>query len=877
MSWKGVFRKIAALALLAALGYALYTSGVGEWVRQNVLHQTPGDGGGGGNASNRAEGPEEETGQEEPEDVKFTLKEFSREMRGEKSGEVEARVSGEKFVRQREDLYHILSPVVTSLMETMAGEGEVDVQMDRVRLTAENAVFDESKSEVELHNSVTARGKDFRITTERVTYNAASQKVSGTRLVRMERYRTGPDGQKSLSMVVTGRGLEGDLVLRSVTVPASVEATLLGVSEDFMASGEPADTEEEDGGQKIVIRSEGPMTYKDGTRQVIFQQNVRVSTGGKILRAERLEVNLGENKGEERLSVTGVTATENVRMKFRDQVATGVKLVWQNVTQAGVLTGEPARLEGSRFSITGNKLTFVRLDNRLQVQGAGRLVRKAVGGGKKPAEDDPAGSMPLSADAPIEVTWSGGMTYEAAGPHARFEKDVHARQADSDLTCDYLDLRFGQNNRLQQVRARDGVVVREKRDGVERWMKCAEAAWEAEEGVIRMKAAEKEQVAVQAGEEKLFSPIVHYAPETNMFDCPAPGRLLISGRPATEEQGGRDPMEVTWKESMHYDRSGEPKATFRGGVQVVQPERSLSAQTLHVMFNEERRPVRIAGEGDAVLEVRRAKKESEGGAAEEPEQKEEESSEDVLVPAGAGTDWRLKADRMVGLLSEDRLEVPVEGDLEVLRPDAENDWIRWKDRMHADFEESYARFDGNVRARFGGSELESGALRLDFNEERELRHINCIENVHFRSVGEQPWTLEARSAEAIFAPGSVLSQIIARDDVVVHDAQRRLRSQFLTLFFRRQKGTDQQALSRAVARRNVRVRYTGDTDLNATCERLDWDAESDRYRLTGDPARLTKEDMELDGETIVVDRRSGRVSLPGGKTPGRTAIEEQPD
>jgi lipopolysaccharide transport protein LptA len=863
MSWKDVLRKIAALVLLLALGYALYNSGVGEWVRQKVLKQRPEEEF--PSQNDLAGGTDTDDAGEGAEDVKFTVKEFSREMRGEKSGEVEARVAGEKAVRQRENLYRIFSPVVTSLVEEKNGDDDVDVQMDQVRLTAERAVFDESRSEVELQDSVTARGEDFRITTQSVTYNAAAQKVSGSKLVRMERYRVEPDGAKNLSMVVTGKGLKGDLILRTVTVLSSVEASLLRVSEDFMASGQPGDTEEPQKSQKIIIRSEGPMTYRDGTRQVIFEENVRVSTGGKILRAERLEVNLDKNEDRGRLSVTGMTATTNVRLKFRDQVATGEELVWQNVTQAGVLTGDPARLESSRFSVSGGKLTFVRLDNRLQVNGPGQLVKKASKTVENTKDEESTNHVLLTGNAPIKVTWAGGMTYEASGPRARFEKDVKAVQGESSLSCQNLDLEFDADNQLQKVQGRRNVSVREQQDGSERRMRCDQVIWEAQEGVVRMKALEDEQVVVQSGQEKLFSPVVHYVPETNRFECPAAGRLKLSGRSEAEGNPGRQPMEVTWQESMSYERSGEPKAVFRGDVKVHQPERNLSAQTLRVLFNENRKPVRIVGEKQAVLEVRRGQNaDGEGeGAGGETNQ--------------SSTDWRLEADRIEGLLPDDQLEATGAGELQVLRENDEVDWIRWEDRMHADFAASYARFTGNVRARFGGSHLESATLRLDFNEDRELRHVNCKQDVTFRSGGERSWTLQSNSAEAIFAPGSVLSQIIARDDVLVEDANRRLRSQFLTLFFRRQKGAEQQSLSRAVARKNVRVRYTSDTDLKAFCERLDWNAETDRYRLTGDPAQLAQEDMQIDGETIIIDRRSGRVSLPGGGAPGRTAIEEKAD
>lgn len=876
MQMKRISRYIAGLVLAIAFGYGLYRSGVGQWARQQYSR-------GFGTEVKENDGQQDEQEESAPvapdDDVKLKVKDFSREVRSEKSGEVEARIAGEEAVLEKNNLYRIFSPVVTSLVSEVADDQGVDVQMNQVRLTAERAIFHESKSRVELNDSVQAAGEDFQVTTESVSYYAAEHKIEGSQPVRMQRYRVGPDGKKVRRMLVTGTGLRGDLVVRTVSVLSDVEARLLNVSEDFMASGVPEGEKPDDATRDIVIRSDGPMTYEDGARKVTFTENVRVTTGTKKLTADQLEIRLGKTEAKDKLQVTGITASKKVSLHFKDQTAKGEKLVWQNVTQAGVLTGTPATLTTRRFSVEGERLTFVRLDSRFQVKGEGKLVRKTEGETGETKTEKESGRRFMSSGDPIEVTWAEGMTYEAASRRASFEKDVHAVQGGTSLRCDDLDMDFEQeDNAVRQVLARGDVMLREQLEWGSRWVKCGRASWSRTDNVIEMQAGEKKSVVVKAGSELLESGTVIYDLGENRFECPAPGELLVS---ASEGKGATaEPMRVRWEESMRYDRGSEPRATFSGKVRVRQPGRTLKAGTLRVTFTGERRPVHILARNEAVLEVLA----SESEATEKPEEApkatngEGEDTENAGPRFDAGsTDWRLESEQVEGFIPENRMEARGDGKLEVLRENKDNDWIRWSDRMEADFDETFARFEGNVRANFGGSELQSGKLSLDFNEERELRHMNCTGEVQFQSGGQRKWKMESASAEAIFAPGSILSQIIARDDVEVRDAERRLRSEFLTLFFRGGEDAEEQSLDRAVARKNVVVRYTGEASLTAWCERLDWDADTERYKLTGTPARLSRDDIEIDGETIIVDRMSGRVSLPGGESPARTSIEEDAD
>jgi len=221
------------------------------------------------------------------------------------------------------------------------------------------------------------------------------------------------------------------------------------------------------------------------------------------------------------------------------------------------------------------------------------------------------------------------------------------------------------------------------------------------------------------------------------------------------------------------------------------------------------------------------------------------------------------------------LLAPTPGQLEVLGPGQPGDSIRWAGQMRADFQQGTAQFERGVEARFSGSAVRCERLRLEFNEGQELRHVNAEGQVQLVSAGENAWRLSAAAAEAVFAPGSVLSQVIAKGGVEVEDARRSLQAQLLTLFFEAEPGKEQAVLSRARASGHVSVRYAGEGGLEASCEELLWDTATDRYRLSGRPARLRQGAISTGGDTIIIDRGSGKWTIPRGSRPASTEVREK--
>jgi lipopolysaccharide export system protein LptA len=66
-------------------------------------------------------------------------------------------------------------------------------------------------------------------------------------------------------------------------------------------------------------------------------------------------------------------------------------------------------------------------------------------------------------------------------------------------------------------------------------------------------------------------------------------------------------------------------------------------------------------------------------------------------------------------------------------------------------------------------------------------------------------------------------------------------------------------LKKADAREDVSVVYTGDIELKADGDRLQWDSKDDNYRLYGSPAKLIRQGLVTGGEDIIFKRPTGDI------------------
>jgi lipopolysaccharide transport protein LptA len=818
--------------------------------------------------SGQVKDDEEKGSDEKPlENVTLKVEDFERAIK-EDDGE-ESIIRGSEAVLLKNDVYEIKNPVLITFIKTEPKEEGGESSLERVTLTAEMAEFYEKNEKVELHGSVKAIGSDFAIFTERVLYNPQDRSIASDERVHMRRFGSSYEEGSEADIDIKGKGLDVDMILHKFTVREDVHAIFWNVSEDFLSSSsagvKDGDKGDDPGGQKVVITSEGAMVYEHGLNRVTFRDDVVVVTEDKTVKSDVFVVNMAKGKEKKNLEIKEVVAEGNARLILPEQTLSGAKMVWQSLTQTGVLTGDYAKITTPDMEIRGQKVTFYKLDDRFRVEGAGKLVWNS----EDDLEAGDGGSEgPLAAGGRLTVVWDEDMAYRVRDNLAVFRGNVVAEQGDTILKCSKLQVEFGGEQKdLQKLEGEGDLWLRpEGKDG--RTVTGHRLTWEQGDNTVKIFGNEEVEARVQEGENEIFGEQIDYNPSEDVFECSGAGRLILPG--GTRGDGDGEPLEVHWRDSMFYSQTGkQPYAEFHGQVEAYQPGRHIVGEILQVHFDENSTPLKIIVEGNAGVRVYDEPQEvvdkEEAGEEVTGEEGSHKSSspsgKDVFgFGEGMGENWELKSEQIIGYPEEDNIEAFGEGELTLLQDDGSGDRIAWSKAMDISFDKTEANFYGDVDARFSGTELRCAELKLDFDSARELRHVSAEGAVYFRTTGENEWVLESENASAVFAPGGILHQVIARGNVRVRDMNRRLRSEFLILFFESPKAEEGKVqLKKADAREDVSVVYTGDIELKADGDRLQWDSKDDNYRLYGSPAKLIRQGLVTGGEDIIFKRPTGDI------------------
>ncbi|KPK59726.1 MAG: hypothetical protein AMK73_08465 [Planctomycetes bacterium SM23_32] len=824
--------------------------------------------------------------------METALLKFTSVLHDHERDREEAVVEGDRAVL-RDKIYDVLLPIV--LVNLWPADGEpLDVELEKVRVKAERAELDEEHGVVKLFGDVTATGEDFQILTDSVVYRVTDRSLTSNDPVRLQKDTTDAEGNRKPALVVMGRGMAVDLRMGHMTILEEVEARLHGVSEDFLA----AELEEPDGAEDtrdVVITSKGRLLYEHLAHKVSFADHVHVLSGERELGCDQLTILLGESEGSDRLEVSDIVATGGVELNYLHQVARGQKLEWHNVTQTGVLTGEdgrPASMTTPEFEMAGGRLTFYRVNDRFHAEGPGTLRWKATG--PEPAAEAPAqveawgvGPLDLSSGQPVRISWQSSMTYHVAERIASFQGQVVAHQQSSSLACEQLALTLEPDGgQIQKVEAGGGVCMHDETGEQGREVLCDRLVWDARKDRIELIAAEGQTVSVAVGPHTITSRDVVFNNADRVLECPVAGRLAVRSSPRPEGLGAEaaeaEPIEVVWQDRMSFHQQAAPQASFSGQVAASRGNHVMKGDRLRVEFNADMEPLTIVATGNAVLDVLAELAEtgralpvgraSEGAAP---------GGEAAAAPGTAsveGERWHLDSQELVIEIPPELIRSQTGGSLSVLRGEATTGAIACEGALLLDFAQNVARFSGNVNAEVSGTLLRSDDLKLDFDDARNLRHIWAEGNVRFAQQREGAWQLECDSAEAIFAAQSELREVIARSSVEVRDERRVLTSQLMQLFLGKVEGEPQPVLQRAVWQEDVLISYVQDERIEGAGDRLEWTRDDDTYVLTGDPqASLRRGALMVLNDKILVDRPSGRLSLPPGARPVRTVVPENFD
>jgi lipopolysaccharide export system protein LptA len=115
-----------------------------------------------------------------------------------------------------------------------------------------------------------------------------------------------------------------------------------------------------------------------------FIGHVKAIQGDTVITSDKLKIFFKKNiadKGSLSLneeSIQKIVANNNVEIKFDNRVATAQQAVYNTETMVLVLSGNNSKVISENDSISGEKITFYRMDGRINVESGNKKQVEAV-------------------------------------------------------------------------------------------------------------------------------------------------------------------------------------------------------------------------------------------------------------------------------------------------------------------------------------------------------------------------------------------------------------------------------------------------------------------------------------------------------------------
>lgn len=115
-----------------------------------------------------------------------------------------------------------------------------------------------------------------------------------------------------------------------------------------------------------------------------FIGNVKATQDDTVITSDRLKIYYKKNiANKEPLSVSEesihkIVAKGNVEIKFDNRVATAQQAIYNTETMVLVLSGNNSKIISENESISGEKITFYRIDGRINVESGNKKRVEAV-------------------------------------------------------------------------------------------------------------------------------------------------------------------------------------------------------------------------------------------------------------------------------------------------------------------------------------------------------------------------------------------------------------------------------------------------------------------------------------------------------------------
>lgn len=707
--------------------------------------------------------------------------------------------------------YLITFPLIESWIKSGQGSGGLS---GKVTVSAERCTLMRPKGEAILKGKVVVTGENFVIMTDEVTYHLIPRTLNTQAHVVLHWFESKDADRSKPSIIITGTGLEGDLIAQRVKILTKPVVTIREASGRFFADSggfKPNDnTQPAKAADKkapaptpVVIRAAGTLTYEHLTNIATFRDKVTVTSGEKKLYCDKLVIQFQTK--ERGITIKQVDAFDHARLEFQDRRADADHIQWRRVTQTTVLnsTGEkPVLIRQGDFSVSGKRIFFYQMDRRVDVDNSGELVKTFPA---KPAAAGAAAVRPRK----LVIKWKDSMSYDASDRRAVFLGDVELTHDRTTLTAQELEFTVSPSDHsVEDFSARKNVLVvmhGAGKDGGEmraygqdlRW-KAAPADKKAPKvkggreddlaavaGVFRLVGSDKAPARLENGPHWIKTKSITYDQVADKFVADSAGELhgIVSDDPS---QPFPEVINVTWSKRMTYVNAGNVRADFFGDVKARRKGQNITCDHLTVVFTpakpQPKEGTKMSREPKSAGEVALAKQygrklevdhiEAEGNVqltqtpvSNAVAAKEKEGVAKTVgaaaEAAGAKDLWVILTKSLKLFPRQSRMLCDAAGYLQLQKLDEpEGVWLKitWRDKMSFDATKGEAKFAGKTVSSFSETILAADKLRVFFDDSQMLRRIVGTGNVKFTRPlsreGKEPTTTTVTCKEIQASFGS---------------------------------------------------------------------------------------------------------------------------
>ncbi|MBS1258844.1 MAG: Lipopolysaccharide export system protein LptA [Candidatus Scalindua arabica] len=446
-------------------------------------------------------------------------------------------------------IYKITNPEVE-----FAGDGDKDgndKQSKGVVITSDFGEMDKTNNKGFLYDNVITRfGEDLEIYTEDLTYSPEDNKVN----------TDGPVTVKGGRMKVTGTGFEVSLSDARAVIKNDPDMEIISNEDEvfiFSDEGSPAN---KNIAENIFIRASGELVFEHKKKLATFYDNVRTSKGKATIFSDKLSIPFDS----ELESMEQVIASGNVLASDGEKNAKGETLTWDTEKEIAILEDDPvAEYSEDKLSITAPKIIFSKVHGKMDVPVAGQLTTTMNLKSKKQEEKDAnkktettettiASSDKTTSYDDVTISWKGKMSFAQDTNLAIFEDDVVATKEDTTLYCEWLEMRFdNENNLLEEMEATKLVHMIEKRGDTYREAKGDKLIWTSSKDYTEL-YGNNPLASVKDNKKQVFAPKITFIESEEKMLAEGKGYLLSKSKSKKKNKESKKKYKKSKKEATGF-------------------------------------------------------------------------------------------------------------------------------------------------------------------------------------------------------------------------------------------------------------------------------------------------------------------------------------